>query len=140
MEPNIWGNHAWLFLHTVTLHYPDNPTRFDKEKYKHFFESLSHVIPCDICRDHYKQNIKKFPINLDSKESLTRWLHKIHNLVNIKNGKEEFSYDKFIDKYSDLYSSNKYPKITIVNAINIFIKFLYFFMIINFSYLFILGL
>jgi len=114
MEPKIWGNHAWLFLHTITLHYPDNPTDFDKERYKKFFESLSHVIPCDICKSHYKQNIKKYPINLESKESLTRWLHKIHNLVNIKNGKEEYPYDKFIDKYSDLYSDNKLSKITVL--------------------------
>ena len=113
MEPKIWGNHAWLFLHTITLHYPDNPTEFDKEKYKKFFESLSHVIPCDICKSHYKQNIKKYPIQLESKETLTRWLHKIHNIVNVKNGIEEFSYDEFIKKYSDMYSNNSKTKLLI---------------------------
>jgi len=106
MDPKIWGNHAWLFLHTITLNYPDIPTKFDKEHYKNFFENLSHVIPCDVCRDHYKQNIRKHPIQLESKESLTKWLHKIHNLVNVKNGIDEFSYDGFIKKYSDLYSGN----------------------------------
>ena len=113
MEPKIWGNHEWLFLHTITLHYPDNPTEFDKEKYKKFFESLSHVIPCDICKSHYKQNIKKYPIQLESKETLTRWLHKIHNIVNVKNGIEEFSYDEFIKKFSDMYSNNSKTKILI---------------------------
>ena len=113
MDANIWGSHAWLFLHTITLHYPDNPTEFDKEKYKKFFESLSHVIPCDICKSHYKQNIKKYPIQLESKETLTRWLHKIHNIVNVKNGIEEFSYDEFIKKYSDMYSNNSKTKLLI---------------------------
>ena len=37
MEPNIWGPHAWLFLHTITLNFPDNPTKEEKEKYKQFF-------------------------------------------------------------------------------------------------------
>tara|TARA_Y100001935_G_scaffold254190_2_gene262404 strand:- start:1482 stop:1883 length:402 start_codon:yes stop_codon:yes gene_type:complete len=111
MDPNIWGSHAWLFLHTVTLNYPDEPTRFDKENYKHFFENLGHVIPCEVCKDHYKQNIRKYPIQLDSKESLTKWLHHIHNLVNIKNGKDEFKYDDFIKKYSNLYSGNNTQKV-----------------------------
>ena len=110
MDPNIWGNHAWLFLHTITLNYPDEPNRFDKENYKHFFENLSHVIPCEVCKGHYKQNIKKHPIQLDSKESLTKWLHKIHNLVNVKNGKDEFPYDDFIKKYGNLYSDNNNKK------------------------------
>lgn len=111
MDPKVWGSHGWLFLHTITLNYPDEPTRFDKQNYKNFFENLSNVLPCDICSNHYKQNIRKYPIQLDSKESLTKWLHNIHNLVNIKNGKDEFSYDDFINKYSDLYSDNKKEKI-----------------------------
>ena len=103
MEPNIWGSHAWLFLHTITLNYPDKPTKYDKDNYKDFFESLSHVIPCEVCKSHYKQNIKKYPIQLDSKESLTRWLHMIHNIVNVKTGKDEYPYGDFIEKYSNLY-------------------------------------
>ena len=103
MEPNIWGSHAWLFLHTITLNYPDKPTKYDKDNYKDFFESLSHVIPCEVCKSHYKQNIKKYPIQLDSKESLTRWLHMIHNIVNVKTGKDEYPYGDFIHKYSNLY-------------------------------------
>ena len=127
MDPNIWGNHAWLFLHTITLNYPDHPTKFDKEYYKQFFESLSHVIPCDVCKSHYKQNIRKNPIQLDSKETLTKWLYKIHNLVNIKNGKDEFSYDKFIKKYSDLYSNNNIQKTLIFFSIAIICLILFHF-------------
>ena len=113
MEPKVWGSHAWIFLHTITLNYPDEPTKFDKENYKKFFENLSHVIPCEVCKSHYKQNIKKYPIQLESKETLTRWLHKIHNIVNVKKGIEEFSYDEFIKKYSDMYSNNSKTKLLI---------------------------
>ena len=107
MDPNIWGSHAWLFLHTITLNYPDNPTKFDMDNYKNFFENLGEVIPCEVCKAHYKKNIKMYPIQLESKESLAKWLHHIHNLVNVKNDKPEYSYDQFIEKYSDLYSTNK---------------------------------
>jgi len=110
MDSKIWGSHAWLFLHTITLNYPDNPTKFDIDNYKNFFENLSNVIPCEVCKAHYKKNIKMYPIQLESKESLTKWLHKIHNLVNVKNGKDEYPYEQFIEKYSDMYSKNRYTK------------------------------
>ena len=126
MEPKVWGSHAWIFLHTITLNYPDEPTKFDKENYKNFFENLSHVIPCEVCKNHYKQNIKKYPIQLESKETLTRWLHKIHNIVNIKNGVEEFSYDEFIKKYSNMYSNNSKTKLLIpILIITLCLVFLY---------------
>ena len=32
-NPEIWGPGAWLFLHTITLNYPTNPTFEDKENY-----------------------------------------------------------------------------------------------------------
>ena len=54
-----------------------------------------------------KPTIKKHkenPIQLETRVALVKWLHNIHNLVNIKNGKEEFSYEDFIEKYTNLYS------------------------------------
>ena len=74
MEPKIWGPSAWIFLHSVTLNYPDNPSSQHKENYKKFFESLGDVLPCPTCKKHYKENIIKNPIRLDSKDNLTKWL------------------------------------------------------------------
>ena len=34
MEPKIWGEHAWIFLHTITLNYPEEPTFSDKYNYQ----------------------------------------------------------------------------------------------------------
>jgi hypothetical protein len=68
------------------------------------------VIPCDVWRAHYKKNIRKYPIQLESKESLTKWLHMIHNLVNVKNNKDELPYEEFIKNYSNLYSGNTNTK------------------------------
>ena len=30
MDPLIWGPHAWFFLHSITLVYPDNPSEQEK--------------------------------------------------------------------------------------------------------------
>ena len=105
MEPNIWGPHAWLFLHTITLNYPDHPTNKEKEIYRSFFKTLGGVLPCEKCREHYLINLEKYPIQLESKEDLTKWLFNLHNQVNIKNNKSQMDYDEFIHKYSRLYDT-----------------------------------
>ena len=40
MKPEVWGPHAWIFLHSITFNYPDNPTDDEKKHYKNFFENL----------------------------------------------------------------------------------------------------
>ena len=105
-NPEIWGPGAWLFLHTITLNYPTNPTFEDKENYKNFFISLKNVIPCKNCAKHYSENLNNFPIDdsLNSKEDLVKWLIDNHNKVNVKNKKRKYSYNEVIEKYEKLYS------------------------------------
>ena len=74
MEPKIWGPPAWEFLHTITFNYPDNPSLQDKQNHRMFFDSLKNVIPCPNCKKHYKQNLIKYPIQLDSKDDFIQWL------------------------------------------------------------------
>ena len=105
-NPEIWGPGGWLFLHTITLNYPTNPTFEDKENYKNFFISLKNVIPCKNCAKHYSENLNNFPIDdsLNSKEDLVKWLIDNHNKVNVKNKKRKYSYNEVIEKYEKLYS------------------------------------
>ena len=106
MEPNIWGPAAWLFLHSVTFQYPENPSHLDKEKYYTFFRSIQNVLPCPNCREHYKQNLKDIPIRLDSREDLVEWLIDVHNEVNKKNYKRELSYEEVYKNYNQLYKED----------------------------------
>ena len=92
--PDTWGPHGWKFIHYITLGYPYEPTKSDKIKYKNFFLSLSDVIPCILCRNNYVKHLKEYPINnnvLKNKQNLMAWGIKMHNLVNIENGKKEIS-------------------------------------------------
>ena len=85
MGPDIWGQHAWKFLHYVSLGYPSNPTNEQKQKYKQFFELLKTVLPCSICANHYAENYKKLPLTdeiLSDREKLIKWVIDIHNIVN----------------------------------------------------------
>ena len=109
MNPEIWGPGAWLFLHSITLAYPDNPTQLDKENYKTFFNILKNVIPCKKCSYNYFKNIKDNDISnhLDSKVSLVKWLVNIHNQVNIENNKNTMEYKDVITEYKKIYNISK---------------------------------
>lgn len=111
MKPDIWGPSGWLFLHTITLAYPINPSYVDKTNYKMFFNSLSSVLPCELCKKHYAQHLQEYPLTddiLSSKHNLTKWLVNIHNNVNKQNGKKEMSYEQFLNKYYKLYNPINY--------------------------------
>ena len=128
MEPKVWGPGAWLFLHSITLNYPENPTDKDKMFYKNFFLNLQNVLPCPSCAQHYSMNLKKFPIDpaLENRELLVKWLIDIHNEVNVKNNKRKYSYNEVIDKYNKLYSpkTNYCMMITVIVLILFAIYFL----------------
>ena len=59
MNPGIWGPHCWIFLHSITLSYPNYPTFQDKQKTKDFFNNLGDILPCMECRRNYKKNITR---------------------------------------------------------------------------------
>ena len=106
MHPKVWGPPTWIFLHSVTFNYPDNPTDIDKEIHRSFFHSLENILPCQKCRNHYKKNIQNYPIKLNSRKELIQWLIDVHNMINKENGKPILSYDDVINEYKELYGGN----------------------------------
>ena len=108
MEPKVWGPGAWLFLHSITMNYPENPSETEKMYYKNFFLNLQNVLPCPSCAKHYSINLKKYPIDpaLENRELFVKWLIDIHNEVNLMLGKKTYSYDEVYELYDDINSSN----------------------------------
>lgn len=120
MQTNVWGPVGWSFLHCVAHGFPESPREFDVEtglptgttaaRYKAFFLSLGHVLPCKYCRESYISYVHETPPLTESRASLTRWLWEIHNRVNAKLGVEydgaDFNtvcakYESFRAKCSD---------------------------------------
>lgn len=106
-----WGPKLWYSLHIITFNYPDNPTFSDKQNYENFFTSLQYVIPCSLCRQHYRDHLEKNPIkpHLENKISLSKWLVEIHNEVNIMLGKPTLTFEEVVKLYSKT-ESNYYFK------------------------------
>lgn len=104
MQTDKWGPHAWEYLHTVTFAYPENPSPVDKQNYYDLFSNLRKTLPCKYCRDSYSIFFKHIKIDeyLDSRYGLVFWLYVIHNMVNLKLGKETASFKEVIMKYENL--------------------------------------
>lgn len=100
MMTKVWGPAGWLFLHSVSFGYPENPDQYDVENglapgttrshYLRFFKEIGYVLPCRYCRDSYREfiNIDRLEDNLQNRDRLIDWFWRIHNKVNEKLGSE----------------------------------------------------
>ena len=124
MDPKIWGPHAWFFMHSITLGYPDKPTNEDKIWMKQFFESVGHVLPCMKCRNNYREHMNKLPLDntvLLSRENLVKWLIDVHNEVNIKNSKPVVTHESAIESFINGNKQGQNPWISVIIVIIIII-------------------
>lgn len=102
---DVWGPAMWRAMHSITFGYPKVPTDEQKQEYKQYFTLIGKIMPCRYCRDSYSYFIKSNPTILDdsvmeSRETLTKWLYKIHERVNEKLGKTYGkTYEDVVEEY-----------------------------------------
>ena len=110
LNPKVWGPHAWFFLDSIVLSLPNNLSYEQKNIYKNFFTSLQDILPCEACREHYKQNLIKYPLTdiiLSKKENIIKWLLSIHNNVRKNDEKKtQISIKQFFEYYNKQYDEN----------------------------------
>jgi len=102
IDPKKWGPSLWKFLHYVSFNYPDNPSNNDKHVMRNFIYVLGDILPCESCRNHYRENIgilMKSQGILNNRESLIKFFYDLHNMVNNIKGTPEYSYSKFVRDY-----------------------------------------
>jgi len=109
--PSVWGPFFWHTIHIVALGYPKNPTYTDKKCAKEFYESLAFLLPCSICREHYKEYLQEKPIStfLDSRTDLIKWTIQNHNKVNKMLGKPEWTLEEVLSYYEKVGARNRSP-------------------------------
>jgi len=110
MDTNIWGPKAWIFLHTVTMNYPDNPSDLQRLNYRKFFDSLGDVLPCDVCNNNYKFHLKELPLKLGSRKELEEWLIQMHNKINKLHNKKTYTYNEAKEYLNYLFKQSYFTK------------------------------
>lgn len=111
MLPDIWGPHAWKFIHYVASDYPINPTDQDKQNYYNFFSSLQYVLPCAKCRYNLKRHYQKYPLTeqaLESRANLLKWTIDLHNVVNYYTGKPMLNEKEAMKKIDSWNNNHMY--------------------------------
>ena len=111
MPPDVWGPIFWHTIHMVALGYPEKPNYSQKKAVKEFFESLVFVIPCEICRKHYSQNLSLRPITqyVDRRQDLIKWTIDLHNKVNESLQKPPMLESEVIEYYKRLGARGRTP-------------------------------
>lgn len=105
LDPDVWGPHFWFFLHTIAISYPKRPNDVTKKKYYEFIMNLPLFLPVEKIGNDFSKLLDEYPVSsyLDSKDSLVRWMHFIHNKINQKLEKPTISLNEFYTKYYDEY-------------------------------------
>ena len=114
LDSNIWGPHYWFFLHTAALSYPVTPNDTVKKKFYDFIHNFSLFMPDPKIAASFSDLLDTYPVSpyLDSKDSLVRWTHFIHNKVNKKLEKDQISLGKFYTEYYKQYETVTEKQIT----------------------------
>ena len=135
LDSKVWGPHYWFVLYSIALTYPITANNITKKKYYEFIQNLPIFLPHDEISNHFSNMLIKYPVTpyLDSRDSFTRWIHFIHNRINIITNKPEITLKEAYQNYYDNYK----PKIQ-KNFENILIKKKYiysalFFSLVSFS-------
>lgn len=109
LDQKIWGPHYWFVLHTIALNYPLHPNEVIKKKYYDFIENLPLFLPIDNMSNNFSKILDDFPVTpyLDSRESFIKWMHFVHNKINISLGIPEKTLEESLSEYYNLYKDDK---------------------------------
>ena len=92
MNTKIWGPPLWFILHIISFNYPVSPSKLDKKNYFIFLKSLENVLPCKSCRNNFKDHLGSIDMSIfDSRDTFSRYIYKLHNIVNNSLNKQKYS-------------------------------------------------
>lgn len=105
LDPKVWGPHYWFVLHTIAISYPLNPNDVTKKKYYDFIQNLPLFLPIEDIGNSFSKFIDKYPVTpyLDSRESFIKWMHFIHNKINVALKIPEMTMDEAMVAYYKNY-------------------------------------
>ena len=100
-HPSAWGPGLWKFIHTSSQNLPNALQDDHKEAIRQLLSSLLYLLPCEMCRNHYRQWYSEHvSCQLETKAQVIALFVDLHNSVNVRNGKAVFD----VRNHSRLYS------------------------------------
>jgi len=105
LDSKVWGPYYWFVLHTIALSYPLKPNEVTKRKYYEFIQNLPIFLPNPDIGDNFSKLLNNYPVTpyLDSRSSFIKWMHFIHNKINVSLDYPELSLDDAMIAYYEHY-------------------------------------
>lgn len=92
---SAWGTPAWFTQHCVARNYPVRPAPDDacRQRYRTYFKSFGHVLPCSSCRGNYAAHLSQVmvPEVFDSRAAMCKFVFDLQNKVTAHRGKTPLS-------------------------------------------------
>jgi len=112
-----WQPLTWHVFHTIALNY----NKEYKDEYITFFNTLKTLIPCKECKDHFIRNTSNKPDmiieNNINEERFFNWTIDLHNLVNKKTSKTQWSYEQSKNYYTNHNFDNNTYKLFLLEYV-----------------------
>ena len=79
--------------------------RSQKKKYYDFIQNIPLFLPDEEIGNFFSKILDKYPVSpyLANRDSFVKWMHFIHNKVNVRLGKQEISLPKALEYYRNQY-------------------------------------
>jgi len=105
LEPKVWGPFYWFVLHTIAITYPLMPNETIKKKYYDFIHNIPLFLPISTIGNSFSSLLDKYPVTpyLDSQASLMKWMHFIHNKINLSLNLPEITMEEAMVNYYEHY-------------------------------------
>ena len=105
LDPEVWGPFYWFVLHTIALSYPTHPNETIKKKYYDFLQNMPLFLPITTMGNKFSELLDKYPVTpyLDSQPSFVKWVHFIHNKINVSLDKPELTMEDAMVAYYEHY-------------------------------------
>lgn len=105
LDPKVWGPHYWFVLHTIAISYPIKPNDVIKKKYYDFIQNIPLFLPIEEIGNNFSKLLDKYPVTpyLDSRQSLVRWAHFIHNKINASLNLPNLTLEQSMTHYYENY-------------------------------------
>lgn len=95
-----WGPYLWGFIHSITIIDFENNEMYNNNV-KNILKELKECLPCPKCKDTYKKYLDRLDaIDLTKSMVLFYWSVDLHNEVNKKLNKPEWSYEMALMRWT----------------------------------------
>ena len=105
LDPKVWGPHYWFVLMTTAVNYPDYVNDVTRKKYYDFIQNLPLFLPNHQMGNVFSELLDKYPVSpyLDKRESFIKWVHFLHNQINLRLNRDEVSLQDAVNAYYSNY-------------------------------------